>query len=142
MLFRTPALTRPRFTPTVNPGHPSRRRTTCSSSPLIAPVTLGIYAVLLGVGGLIGFLKAGSRSSLIAGSISALIALGALLLSLADKNRNMGIALGLILSIGLFVLFAYRYAVKTRKFMPSGMLAVVSLVVLSVMFLIMDWSPG
>jgi uncharacterized membrane protein (UPF0136 family) len=112
------------------------------SSPLVAPITLGIYAVLLGAGGLIGFLKAGSKPSLIAGSISALVALAAVALSLADKNRNMGIALGLILSISLFILFAYRYAVKTRKFMPSGMLAVVSLVVLSVMFLIMDWTPG
>ena len=39
-----------------------------------------------------------------------------------------------------FVLFGYRYAVKTRKFMPSGLLAIVSLVVLAVMFLVMDWS--
>jgi uncharacterized membrane protein (UPF0136 family) len=112
------------------------------SNPLVAPITLGIYAVLLGVGGIVGFVKAGSRSSLIAGSISALVALGALALSLADKNQNMGIALGLILSISLFILFAYRYAVKTRKFMPSGMLAVVSLIVLAVMFLIMDWRTG
>jgi uncharacterized membrane protein (UPF0136 family) len=110
------------------------------SSPLIAPITLGIYAVLLGIGGLIGYLKAGSRSSLIAGSISALVALAAVALSLADKNRNMGIALGLILSISLFILFTYRYAAKTRKFMPSGLLAVVSLIVLAVMFLIMDWT--
>ena len=42
--------------------------------------------------------------------------------------------------ISLFILFAYRYAVKTRKFMPSGMLAVVSLIVLAVMFVTMDWS--
>ena len=48
---------------------------------------------------------------------------------------------GLILSISLFVLFGYRYAVKTRKFMPSGLLAVASLVVLAVMFLVMDWTP-
>jgi len=40
----------------------------------------------------------------------------------------------------LFLLFAYRYAVKTRKFMPSGMLAIVSLIVLGVMFLVMDWT--
>ncbi len=112
------------------------------SSPLIAPITLGIYAALLGAGGIIGFVKAGSRPSLIAGLISALVALAAVGLSLADKNQNMGIALGLILSISLFILFAYRYAAKTRKFMPSGMLAVVSLIVLGVMFLIMDWSGG
>ena len=33
------------------------------------------------------------------------------------------------------MLFGYRYAVKTRKFMPSGLLAIASLVVLAVMFL-------
>src|SRR5271166_6696996 len=56
------------------------------SSPLVAPITLGIYTVLLGVGGLIGYLKAGSRASLIAGSISALVAVAALALSIAYKN--------------------------------------------------------
>jgi uncharacterized membrane protein (UPF0136 family) len=110
------------------------------SSPLIAPITLGIYAVLLGVGGLIGYLKAGSRPSLIAGSISSLAAFVALAFSITSKN--LGIALGLILSIGLFILFGYRYAVKTRKFMPSGLLAVASLIVLAVMFLVMDWSQS
>jgi uncharacterized membrane protein (UPF0136 family) len=110
-------------------------------SPLIAPVTLGIYAILLGVGGLIGFLKAGSKASLIAGSISALLALAAVALSLTSKSRNLGVALGLILSISLFIMFAYRYAAKTRKFMPSGLLAVASLIVLGMMFLIMDWTP-
>ena len=109
------------------------------SNPLVAPITLGIYAVLLGLGGVIGYLKAGSRASLIAGSISSTVAVAALALSIAYKN--WGITLGLLLSISLFILFGYRYAVKTRKFMPSGLLAVVSLVVLAVMFLIMDW-PG
>jgi len=110
------------------------------SSPLIGPITLGIYAVLLGAGGLVGYLRAGSRASLIAGSISAVLALTALWLSMSYKN--WGVALGLILSISLFILFGYRYAVKTRKFMPSGLLAIASLVVLAVMFLIMDWTQG
>ena len=110
------------------------------SNPLIAPITLGIYAVLLGAGGLVGYLKAGSRASLIAGSISAVVALAALWLSMSYKN--WGIALGLILSISLFILFGYRYAVKTRKFMPSGLLAIASLIVLGVMFLIMDWTQS
>ena len=68
------------------------------------------------------------------------VALAALALSIT--NKNFGVALGLLLSISLFILFGYRYAVKTRKFMPSGLLAVVSLVVLAVMFLIMDWTQS
>jgi uncharacterized membrane protein (UPF0136 family) len=107
-------------------------------SPIVGQITLGIYAVLLAVGGVIGYVKAGSRSSLIAGSISAIAA--ALALGLSIRSNRSGVALGLILSISLFVLFGYRYAAKTRKFMPSGLLAVASLVVLAVMFLVMDWT--
>ena len=108
------------------------------NSSIVGQITLGIYAVLLAVGGLIGYLKASSRASLIAGSISALAAFTALGLSMGSSR--WGTPLGLILSIVLFLLFGYRYAVKTRKFMPSGLLAVVSLVVLAVMFLVMDWN--
>ncbi len=107
-------------------------------SQLVGEITLGLYALLLGAGGLIGYFKAGSRASLVAGTSSAAAAL--LALWLWSKNRQLGISLGLILSIVLFLLFAYRYAAKTRKFMPSGLLAVVSLVVLAVMFLVMDWT--
>jgi uncharacterized membrane protein (UPF0136 family) len=110
------------------------------NSSVVGQITLAIYGVLLAVGGLIGYLKAGSRASLIAGTISALAAFTALGLSLG--NGRWGTPLGMILSIVLFILFGYRYANKTRKFMPSGLLAVVSLVVLAVMFLIMDWSGG
>ncbi len=108
------------------------------NTPLVEQITLGIYGVLLAVGALIGYFKAGSRPSLIAGSISSIAAFTALGLSI--NSSRWGIALGLILSICLFVLFGYRYAVKTGKFMPSGFLAVISLVVLAVMFLVMDWS--
>ena len=108
-------------------------------SPIVAQVTLGIYGVLLAVGGLIGYFKAGSRPSLIAGLLSAVAAFAALGLSVG-KNP-LGSALGLLLAVVLFVLFGYRYAVKTGKFMPSGLLAVVSLIVLAVMILTIDWSP-
>ena len=105
---------------------------------LVGQVTLGIYGVLLAVGGVIGYVKAGSRASLIAGTISAVAAFAAVGLSIISSQG--GTALGMILAVALFLLFGYRYAVKTRKFMPSGLLAVVSLIVLAVMFLIMDWS--
>jgi uncharacterized membrane protein (UPF0136 family) len=103
-------------------------------SPLVGQITLGIYALLLAVGGLIGYLKAGSRPSLIAGLLSAVAALAALGLSIG--NSRWGIPLGLLLAVVLLVLFSYRYAAKTRKFMPSGLLAVISLVVLAVMLLV------
>jgi uncharacterized membrane protein (UPF0136 family) len=107
-------------------------------SPMVGHITLGIYAVLLAVGGAIGYVKAGSRSSLIAGLLSAITA--ALALGLSILSNRWGVALGLMLSISLFVLFGYRYAAKSRRFMPSGLLAVASLVVLAVMFLVMDWN--
>jgi uncharacterized membrane protein (UPF0136 family) len=108
------------------------------SNLLVGEVTLGVYALLLAVGGLIGYFKAGSRASLIAGTSSAVAALVALWLW--SRNNPYGIWLGLILSIVLFLLFAYRYWAKTRKFMPSGLLAVVSLIVLAVMILAMVWT--
>ncbi len=104
-------------------------------SPLVGHITLGIYAALLAVGGVMGFVKARSKASLISGLLSALFALVALGLSVV-KNR-WGLPLGLTLSIALFLLFGYRYAVRNRKFMPSGLLAVVSLVVMLVLILLM-----
>lgn len=44
------------------------------------------------------------------------------------------------LAVALFVMMGYRYATKGRKFMPSGLLALDSLVVLGVMILVMDWA--
>jgi len=105
------------------------------NSPLVVEITLGLYALLLAAGGLIGYFKAGSRASLIAGTSSAVAAL--LALWLWSKNSPFGLPLGLVLSIVLFLLFAHRYAAKTRKFMPSGLLAVVSLIVLAMMLLVM-----
>lgn len=99
----------------------------------LGQVVLGIYALLLGGGGVMGYTKAGSRPSLIAGLISALLALGAV--ATFATNPEMGRTLGLLLALVMTILFGYRYTLKP-KFMPSGLLAVVSLVVLIVMFLV------
>ena len=107
-------------------------------SPTVGHVTLGIYAALLAVGGILGFVKARSQASLISGLISAAAALIAL--GLAVTGHRLGFPLGMILAIVLFCLFGYRYALRARKFMPSGLLAVISLAVLAVMILVMDWT--
>ncbi len=96
-------------------------------------IALGVYAGLLAVGGVIGYTKAGSRPSLIAGLGSAVAALLALVLSFLSSGWGLG--LGALLAILLAVFFGYRFAVKTRKFMPAGLLAVVSLIVLAVTIL-------
>src|SRR2546423_1567252 len=107
-------------------------------NPLVGHVTLGIYAALLAVGGIMGFVKARSTPSLISGVASALAALAALGLS-ATRNP-IGVPLGATLAIVLFVFFGYRYALRNRTFLPNGLMALVSLAVLLVMILVMDWS--
>jgi uncharacterized membrane protein (UPF0136 family) len=104
--------------------------------PLIGHITLGIYAALLAVGGVIGFAKARSKASLIAGLLSALAAVAALVLS--RMGYVWGLPLGMLLAIVMFILFGYRYSLN-RKFMPSGMLAAVSLVVLGALMMSSDW---
>ena len=101
--------------------------------PIVAQVVLAIYAVLLAVGGVMGFVKARSHASLISGLLSALFAVVALVLSI--WKNPLGPGLGLLLSICMFILFGYRYAIHNRRFMPSGLIAVVSLVVLLILLM-------
>jgi len=102
--------------------------------PIVGHVTLGIYAALLAVGGIMGFVKARSRASLIAGLVSATAALVALVL--ARLRYALGFPLGMALAIVLILFFGYRFALRGRKFMPTGLLAVLSLVVLTIMILV------
>lgn len=104
------------------------------SEATLTRVTLGLYGLLLIVGGVMGYLKAGSRPSLIAGSASGVVALVALALSV--QSLLGAILLGFFLALAMLVVFWYRL-VRTRKFMPSGLLLVASLAVLFVLILVM-----
>jgi uncharacterized membrane protein (UPF0136 family) len=86
-----------------------------------------IYAFLLLIGGYIGFAKAGSRPSLIAGILSGFAALMAVYLT--TKSPGLGLGTGAAMALLLAGFFAYRF-LKTRKFMPAGLLAVLSVAVL------------
>ncbi len=109
-------------------------------SPFVGQVALGVYAALLAAGGLMGFLKAKSRPSLIAGLVSAFAAIIALILT--ASGVAFGFPLGLALAVFLFVFFGYRFAAKGRKFMPNGMMAVVSLIVAALLVAVMlDITP-
>jgi uncharacterized membrane protein (UPF0136 family) len=82
---------------------------------------LWIYIILLLVGGLIGFLKAGSKVSLITSAVSA----AALILTTIHGLFGPALARGLadVIMAGLLIVFAIRLA-KTKKFMPSGLMLV------------------
>lgn len=95
-------------------------------------IVLIVYGVLLGLGGLMGYLKAGSRPSLVAGSTSGLIAV---LTAMAMRNDFRAIWLGVALAAAMLVVFTIRLR-KTRKFMPSGLLVGASLVVLAILLII------
>lgn len=86
-----------------------------------------VYALLLIIGGVIGYAKAGSRPSLIAGVGSGLAVLLAAFLT--TRSAGLGLGVGAAVAILLAGFFGYRYLVKTKKFMPAGMLAVVSVLV-------------
>lgn len=92
----------------------------------IAPWLLLLYAVLVMVAGVMGYLKARSKPSLISGLISGTALLIAWALSLT-KSYNAGMVLATCLAIALLIVFALRFR-KTRKFMPAGLMAILSLV--------------
>jgi len=86
-----------------------------------------VYGALIFLGGVVGYLKAKSKPSLIAGGTfgMALVAVGiAGLMHWSYSPR-----LGAILAAFLLALFGFRYARK-KKFMPAGLLAALSLVAL------------
>jgi len=97
----------------------------------IAPITLALYALLLAVGGVMGFLKARSGHSLIAGLASATLALICLLI--VELGRPVvGLGMGVALALILLGFFARRFT-KNRRFMPGGLMSLVSLVVVVIL---------
>lgn len=94
---------------------------------MTAPIiVLWVYIVLLEAGGVVGFVKAGSRASLIASSVFALplilAALGILPAVVADAV--LGVLLGYM---------GFKFA-KSKKFMPSGLMAILSAAALALRF--------
>ena len=95
-----------------------------------------IFGALTILGGVIGFVKAGSKASLIAGGVSGALILVAAWLVMSGKAQA-GLILGLVISTLLAARFLPAF-LKTKKPMPAGMMAVLSMIgtVLSVLALV------
>lgn len=93
-----------------------------------AQTVLAVYAVFLAVGGAIGYYRAGSRASLIAGIASAALCIAALLYSLMVAPLH-GLRAATVIALGLMFFFNYRFVAFSLRFMPAGMLALTSLAV-------------
>lgn len=92
-------------------------------------VIFGTYLALLVVGGLMGYLKAGSKVSL----VSSLVAAAVIALCVFALGRN-GLYAAVAVQVLLIAVFAARLA-KTKKFMPAGLMIVVT-----VAALIAEWA--
>lgn len=84
-----------------------------------------IYGVLMILGGIFGFVKAGSKASLIMGIISGILIFAGV--ALLEPAYATGRAVIAFTSFVLSGVFAIRL-LKTRKFMPAGMLLILSLI--------------
>jgi uncharacterized membrane protein (UPF0136 family) len=86
---------------------------------------LYIYGILLIVGGLMGYVKAKSAPSLVAGGVSGVLAL--ILAWYYDACPYVP-ATALLLSVALAVIMGRRY-LRTRKAMPALLIVVLSIAV-------------
>ena len=93
----------------------------------LAKIVLSIYGLLMLGGGVMGYVKAHSKPSLIMGIISGiLIFIGVYLL-----GSNMKAAMMLVTCVsGMLTIVFLMRLLKTHAFMPSGMLLLLSVGVL------------
>jgi uncharacterized membrane protein (UPF0136 family) len=92
----------------------------------LAPGIILSYALLVAVGGVIGYQQAKSKVSLILGLASGLVLFGAWWLY--QQTPSLGIGLGSAIAIALLGVFVMRY-IKTKSFMPAGLMGILSGVV-------------
>lgn len=85
---------------------------------------IGLYAIIVLVGGVVGYTKARSKVSLISGLASGVALAIAAFTTL--QSPISGLSLALAIAVFLLIVFAIRWT-KTRAIMPAGMMTVLSL---------------
>ena len=93
-----------------------------------------VFGALTIVGGIVGYAKAGSVASIIAGSITGVLLLVAAFVM--PEHRVAGLATALIVSLLLAAYFVRKY-LSTGAVMPAGMMSVLS--VIGIIVVILAW---
>ena len=92
-------------------------------------LVIGLYGLLSLVGGVIGYVKAKSRPSLIAGSISGLVLIGCAYDLLTNGNRMAALLAGLVaISLGGRFFAVWR---QKRRVMPDLVMIVGAVITLA-----------
>lgn len=90
-----------------------------------------LYGILVAVGGVMGYVKAGSVASLVSGGGAGLILLGA---SVAMMRGSYALGWWISLLVALLLLGRFGMAAMNDfKLMPGGMVIAMSLIVLAVL---------
>ncbi|MDR9405002.1 MAG: TMEM14 family protein [Halothece sp. Uz-M2-17] len=96
---------------------------------LIAKIAITLYGLLAIIGGVIGYKTAGSKVSLISGSISGVLLFVGGIASFL--GQSWGLILATIITAILVIVFIARL-LKTQKFMPAGLMIISGVIVLVV----------
>lgn len=99
---------------------------------MIGAISTLLYGLLSMGGGFMGYRQAGSKVSLISGSISGLLLL--LSAGLMFQGSLVGLRLAQIL-VGLLIVVFLSRLIKTRKFMPAGLMIATGIATLIVLLL-------
>lgn len=89
------------------------------------------YALLVFLGGIFGYIKAGSTASLIMGVIFA-VALSTSAFAMFNE-KSIGFMMASTATSILAAFFLYRFFLS-YKFMPSGLMSLCSLIVLAILY--------
>lgn len=87
-------------------------------SPEVARGAIAVYGIVIAGGGIGAFMKSGSKPSIISGVTAGIV--------LAAAYAKDSVPIALFTAAALTLVFGIRLA-KTKKFMPAGMLCIVSL---------------
>jgi uncharacterized membrane protein (UPF0136 family) len=97
------------------------------NTALFATLAYGILAL---AGGIFGYVKVKSKPSLISGTVSGILLLAAAIMQAMQVSG--GLVFAIAVTAALVVVFTIRL-VKTRKFMPAGLMLIAGIVTLVVM---------